>query len=157
MSRDTSLTFREAVFSQETVEAFIVLIEIDHADLSAPIRVCSNSENITSNGNLYVALPFRLSLPDDQADQFTRARLEIDNVDRSIVESLRLIDTAPTVSLSVVLASDPDTVEVTFPNLILRKANYDVMTVSGNVSLTTFMEEPFPGDTFLPSTVPGVF
>lgn len=157
MSRDTSLTFRQAVNAQETGEAFLVLIEIDHDDLTTPIRVTSDGVDTVSNGNTYTAYPFEISLPDDQEGSVSAAKLTIDNIDRVIVEAIRSISTAPTVTISVVLGSDPDTVEATFPNYEFRQIEYDAMTVSGDLSLKTFMSEPYPGDAFLPSTFPGVF
>jgi len=157
MSRDTSLTFREAINAQETDEAFLILLEIDHDELSEPIRVTSDGVNTVSNGETYIAYPFDLSLPDDPEQGVSVAQLTIDNVHRVIVESLRAISTAPKVTIRVVLGSNPDVVEAEFPNFELQQVQYDAMTVTGQLTLRTFFQEPYPGDAFLPSTFPGVF
>jgi hypothetical protein len=157
MSRDTSLTFREAVNAQETGEAFLILLEIDHDDLSEPIRVTSDGVDTTSNGNIYTSYPFDLQLPDDTEGNIPTAQLTIDNIDRVIVESLRSISTYPTVTIKIVLASDPNTIEAEFTNFELREPQYNALLVSGKLMLKSFFREPYPGDLFLPSTFPGVF
>jgi len=157
MSRTVSSTFKSAVFGQQTDEAFILLIEIDHADLSEPIRVSSDGVDTVSNGNTFVAYPFEISLPSNPETGVSQARLTIDNVSQTIITSIRNISDPPTATLQIVLASDPDTVEVEFSGFELRNVQYDVFTITGDLSIESFMSEPYPGGSFLPSTFPGLF
>ena len=101
MSRPVSLTFKQAVNAQETSEAFLILITIDHPDLSQPIRVTSDAVDTTSRSNLFVAFPFELTLPADSEDRPPRASLRIDNVDRQIVQAIRDITSAPSVLMEI--------------------------------------------------------
>jgi hypothetical protein len=157
VSRSTSTTFREAVFSQETSEVFIVLITIDHDDLAAPIRVCSNSVDIVSRGNTYIAYPFEITLPDDSDEKISAGSITIDNVSGEIAKGVRLLQTPPTVSIEVVLASSPDTVEASFTNFELINVQYDANTIRGNLSIQNFMTEPYPGGIMGPSNFRGIF
>lgn len=157
MTRSVSTTFKQAVAAQETGEAFLVLLTISHADLAAPIRVSSDAVNTTSRGETYVAFPFDLALPDDNRSSAPRARLTIDNVDRQIVEAMRLIQSPPTVLMEVVLASDPDTVEAEFPAFKLRSVEVDILTVRGDLTIELFEDEPYPAGSFVPSAFPGLF
>lgn len=157
MSRTVSATFKEALFASETSQAFLILVTIDHDDLDEPILVTSDGVNTTSNGLEFIAFPFRLSLPDDTIDRMPKARLEIDNISREIVISIRSISTAPTVTLQVVLASDPDTVEASFPDFEMRNIEYDKLIVSGDLQLKDFVAEPFPAKIFSPADFPGLF
>lgn len=157
MSRTVSSIFKSAVFGQQTDEAFILLIEIDHADLSEPIRVSSDGVDTVSNGNTFVAYPFEISLPSNPETGVSQARLTIDNVSQTIITSIRNISDPPTATLQIVLASDPDTVEVEFSGFELRNVQYDVFTITGDLSIESFMSEPYPGGSFLPSTFPGLF
>ena len=157
MSRDTSLTFRQAIHAQETSEAFLVLIEIDHDSLSEPIRLSSDAVNTVSNGNTYVAYPFDLVLPDDPEEGVSKGRLIIDNVHRDIIQFVRNLPSAPKVTIRIVLASNPDVIEAEFPNFELVNIQYDALTVSGDLSIRSFMSEPYPGDSFTPSLFPGLF
>ena len=157
MSRSLSSTFLEAIYSQETSEVFLLLLEIDHDDLSGPIRVANNYANVTSSGNTYVGFPFELSLPADFEDQLPAITLTICNVDRQVVDAVRTIDGPATADLSVVLASDPDTIEIGPLSLTLREVSYDALTVSGSLQPEDLLNEPFPGDIFSPGNYPGLF
>lgn len=157
MSRSVSLTARQALYAQETGEAFLVLLTIDHANLASPIRVSSDAVDTVSRGDTYIAFPFRLSLPDDSDDRPPRARLTIDNVDRTIVQTLRQISSAPTVLIEAVRGADPGTVEAAFPDFELANARYDALTVQGDLTLESFLHEPYPAERFTPADFPGLF
>ena len=157
MSRPVSLTFKQAVNAPETSEAFLILITIDHPDLSSPIRVTSDAKDTTSRSNLFVAFPFELTLPSDSENGPPRASLRIDNVDRQIVQAIRTISSAPSVLMEIVLGSDPDTVEAAFPGFQLNRANYDVLVVSGELTMEQFLTEPYPAAGFFPANFQGLF
>jgi len=155
MSRDTSLTFRESVYSSETNEAFLILIDITYD--STHIRLTSDNVDTVSNGNTFTAFPFTISLPSDPDESITRGSITIDNVDRSIVQAIRSATTNPDITIQIVLASDPDTVEAEFTGFKLTNVRYDALKVTGDISIESFVHEPFPGNRFLPSTFPALF
>ena len=150
-------TFKSAAFSQETDEAFLVLIKIDHDDFSESIPVSSDGVNTISNGETFVAYPFEISLPSNPETGISQAHLSIENVSQDIIDSIRNISTPPSVVIQIVLASDPDTIEVEFSGFELRNVSYDALTITGTLTIESFMSEPYPGDSFLPSTFPGLF
>ena len=152
-----SSTFTSAIMGQETSEAFIVLIKIDHASLSSPIRISSDGVDTISNGETFISFPFELELPISDPDQPPRAKLTIDNVDRSIVTAIRSISTEATVDIDIVLASAPDVLEVSFSGFKLVNVDYDALTVSGDLSFEDFFAEPFPSRVFSPADFPGGF
>jgi hypothetical protein len=154
--RSLSAAAIESQNAQETGEAWLVLLEIDHDDLADPIRVVNNHQNITSNGYLFVGFPFEIELPGEDPDQPLRARLRIDNVDRTIVETVRTISSPPTVTARVVLASQPDTVEVEFSGMTLRKASYDAATVEADLVFEDVLNEPVTTN-MTPAKYPGMF
>jgi len=157
MARSVTDTFKAAVFTQNTDEAFLVLITIDHTDLTTPIRLSSDTVDTTSNGLVYVAYPFTLSLPSDPETGVTRGRFTIDNVAQDYIAAIRSINTPPTVGIQIILASDPDTVEVEFSDFQMVNIDYDKDIISADLSIDYFMTEPYPGDVFLPSKFPGLF
>ncbi len=158
MSRDTSLTFRQAISARETGEVPLLLVEVSHdTDLPEPIRVSSDAVNTTSNGNLYVSYPFDVWLPDDEYDHAPTCRIRIDNVDRSLTVGIRSLTSPPTVRVMVVLASSPNTIEVDFPDFKLVKISYDAFVIEGNVTVENYLNEPYPGDSFMPSGFPGMY
>ena len=149
-------SFKEAAYLQETDDVFLVLLTITHDDIT-PIRVVNNNENITSDGNLFVAYPFEITLPDSTGDGTPSAQLVIDNVSREIAESIRSISTAPKVTISVIRAADPDTIEITFAPFTLRNVKWDMMKVSGDLSMEDIALEPFPIGQFSPAQFQGLF
>jgi hypothetical protein len=157
MSRSPSLTFRQAVNSQQTAEVFIMLIEISHTDMASTLRVSSDAVDTISNGNTYTNYPFELNLPNETADELPTTTLRIDNVDRVLINAFRSISTPPTVNIKVVLASDPDTVEVDFSGFDMVNTTYDALTITGNLQFKSYMMEPFPGERFNPNEFPALF
>lgn len=157
MSRALSVVARQASYAQETGEVFLALLTISQADLASPIRIVNNYENVTSNGNLYVGFPFEIDLPDDKMENIPRVTLKIDNVDRSIVEAVRTMTSPATITLDIVLASQPNTVEASFGGFVLRDVGYDALTVQGALAMEDVLNEPYPADSFTPNFFPGLF
>jgi hypothetical protein len=152
-----SEALRRAVHAQETDEVFLVLVTIEHPELQQIIRVSSDAVHTVSRGETYLAIPFDLQLPEDGEDRPPRARLTIDNVSREIVLALRQIQAAPTVTMEVVRASEPDLVEASFPFFRLQDVRYDALVVEGELGVEDLTSEPFPAARFVPSLFPGLF
>ena len=133
-----------------------VLLKIDHADLSTPIRLVNNKVEIISNGETFNAFPFRISLPDNLEDAPPRAQLRIDNVSREIGEAIRSISTPADVTIQVVRQDDPDTIEASWPAMRLTNARYDALTVRGDLEFEDLTREPYPAHTFSPAEFPGL-
>lgn len=166
MSRSFTDSFREALYAPETDEVFTVLVEIDHADLSAPVRVASDwledlpisgGKGVISNGTEYIAFPFEFILPDQNETGVSRAQLRIDNVSREIMISALSISTPASVNVKIVLSSDPDTVELELDGFKLKNLTADAFAIQGDLLLTTYDLEPFPSGRFTPSQFAGLF
>ena len=159
MPRSTSTTLRNAVFAPETGEVFLLLLTIQHADIGSPdtLYFVNNYEDVTSNGDVYTAYPFLIDLPADIEDQLPQVELVIDNVDRSIIETIRTLTGPPAVTLSVVLADSPNTVEAGPFEMTLRTAEWDALTIRGNLQPQDILNEPYPGDAYTPQDFSGLF
>jgi hypothetical protein len=152
-----SEALRRAVHAQETEEAFLVLLTIEHPELEQTIRVSSDAVDTLSRSETYLAFPFDLQLPEEGEERPPRARLTIDNVSREIVLALRQIQAAPTVTMEVVRATEPDLVEASFPFFRLLDVRYDALVVEGELGVEDLTAEPFPAARFVPSLFPGLF
>lgn len=168
MSRSTSALFRQAAYGPQTGEVVTMLLTVTHADLAAPIRVSADNadtfavDGVTvrgtiSNGENYIYLPMQIVCPDDSEESISEARIQLDNIDRSILASIRSISSAPAVTIQIVLASQPDTVEATYENFALADVQADPLTISGRLTLGSFLGEPYPGGSMNPSNFPGMF
>lgn len=170
MSRSLSTAARRAAWAQQTDAVFIILVTITHDGLAEPVRVASAGvTGVTTDddgnpvpytergGERYVQYPFRFELPEDRDDQAVTARIEIDNVDRMVVEAVREIQGSPEVTVEVVLSEDPETLEAGPWVFELQSAEYDALTVSGTLGYEPLLSEPYPAHTMSPATMPGIF
>ena len=159
MSRTLSTPATQALFAQETGEVFLCLLTISHPALAGPICVVNNTQDIVSRGVTYIAFPFDIILPDEREDQLPQVQLSIQNVDRRIALAVRSLPpgTQASVSLEVVLASSPDTVEIQGLGFSLLQVDYDAMTVTGTLSYEWILSEPFPAGVMGPTLFPGMF
>jgi hypothetical protein len=157
MSRTLSTTTIAAITAQQTNQVLLLALEIDHADLADPIRIVNNNENVTYDGETYSAFPFELNLPIDSDDRPASMSFTISNIDRSIVELIRSIDTKATVIVRVLLYGSPCTLESELPEFNMSQVTYDENVVTCEFVLESFTQERFPAGGFYPSAFPGMF
>jgi len=153
--RTLSNTALAAMNAQQSGEVWLVLLTISNPGIET-IRVVNNNEAIVSRGNTYLAFPFEIELPGQDPDSPSSARLRIDNIDKRIVEAVRSISTPPIITIEVVLASQPDTVEIGYTDLTLRAVEYDVNSVRGELTFESIFSEPVTL-TITPNRFPGMF
>lgn len=156
MVRNFSSAATTSINEQDTDEVWLTLLTIESPELQAPLRFVNNNASITSRGNVYVAFPFDLEFPGQDEENPGEARLVIDNIDRMIVNFIRSITTPPKVTIEVILASSPSTVEAAFSNMTLRNVTYDAKTVSGLLKFEDIVIEPVTY-AMTPERFPGQF
>lgn len=166
MTNQVSTSFKEVAYAQETDVAVITLLTMTVGETI--IRVCNtpiekfsdlgeNVYGVTSNGERYIFLPFDITLPQDDKTGAVTAKLEIDNVNREIVEAARSTNNPINVGVQVVLSNALNTAELEFNDFKLTNVKYNGFTVSGNLSVDYLGLEPFPKGRFTPSGFPGLF
>jgi len=111
-----------------------------------PYRLVNNTANVSHMGNEYTAYPFDIVFASDDGQKLPEVKLTIDNVDRSLVEAIRGLQEPPAITLKLVLASQPDTVEITISDLILRAVTYDAYSISGTLYAEDIMNSRFPAE-----------
>lgn len=148
-----------ASFPEETDQAFLPLLTIDHDEFAAPIRVTGDSRDTVSRGQTFVAYPFEVTLPAVETGVPPVIRLRIDNIDREITAALRSANARrpAQVMVEMVLSGSPDEVVQRYTGFQLEMAAYDVMTVEGEVGLKHFEREPYPAWEFTPGRFPALY
>jgi len=157
MPRTVSLSAMQGVMAQETAEVYLILLTVDHGDIPSTIRFVNNTEDITSNSDVYTAFPFEVTMPDDKEDKEPLAELRIDNVSRTLVDEIRLIQSPPIITLSVIIASTPDTIEWGPLEFETRGVTYTATSIIFRLGYSTFISEPFPYKAFDTIDFPGMF
>jgi hypothetical protein len=157
MSRNLSLAARRAITAQETDELFLVLLTIGAGLIDPPIRVVNDGAALTSRGAQFVAFPFEIELPSEEAETIQRVTLRIDNVDRAIVAALRALLEPPTVSIEVVRRAEPDVIEAGPFDMRIVAGTYDANVVEVELGFEDVLNARFPADDFAPADYPGLF
>lgn len=111
---------------------------------------------VTSNGNDYIYLPLEIALPSSD-DAAPRATITIHDVTRYVVPLIRGVTDTPDVQIDAVLASAPNTVEMSITGLQMSNIDYDQDTITATLVADDLALEPFPCDAFDPSHFPGMF
>jgi len=146
------------VNATNSIDPMVILLQIDHPDLAAPIRVVQDSQNITSNGNLYVKMPFDVTPPDDLTQGSPKATLKMDNVGRELMQWLEISNggAGATATLSRVFVSNPDIVEwqvtMDMTNLVANTT-----TVSARLGYEDLLNRAAVPIRYTPETAPGIF
>jgi len=173
----------KAMFSSETEEQVIMLVTItDPSDLANPIRLADGftsrltgvtaSTNTTegdtteseviygviSNTNKYIFLPMQITLPTEQDTGVGNCSITFNYVTQQAIYLIREHLTKPAeVRIDIILASDPDYIEASFPKFYITNAQYNSESISLQLEMISFSREPFPNFTFTPLYFPGLF
>lgn len=131
-----------AINAESSEEVWIAFLTFEHPELDAPVRICSNNEDVTSGGHSYIGLPFELILPEESQDALGVADIRIPNVDRQLTAIVRDLVEPPTVRLHIALASSPNTVEMELDGLTLRDVTYDAEWFTGTLRFEDLLSEP---------------
>ena len=157
--RNVSARAMRAMMAQETDEVFLFCITITHSSFAAPYYLVNDQVQLVRAAATFVPCAFSISLPNEQEDQLPQLQWSIDNIDRSILQSIRAIPSGkPTVKMEVVLASTPDVVEAgpfVFSGL---SVDYDSGTINGTIGFEDdVLNNAYPGDSYTPTNSPGLF
>ena len=158
MARTYSSEFKSTLAQVSAPEAPLVILEINHPDLATPVRVVNDTQNITSNGDLYVGVPFRCTLPDDFENQLPKARLSVDNSSRELMYWIETSNggSGSTVTMSQIMRSRPDTVEWSI-TMNLYNVNCSMNEISGELGYENLFSRKAIALQYRPSNSPGIF
>jgi hypothetical protein len=158
---------RQALFSQESGEVAIFLVTISHPDLDEDILLSSDATErlstdplmygTSSQGKTFYYVGMEVSLPDEQEKSPPACKLVISNVDRSLVPLARSIVSPASAKIQIVLEYALDLVEIEVPVLDMVNLQYDVMSLTFDLTMDALASEPFPSGTFSPAAFPGLF
>lgn len=148
--------FKQQILALSSSNAFLYLFEIDHVDLTTPFRIVNNNKSITSNGIIYDPLAFTLILP-NKADQIPKSKLVIDNVDRQIYDVINAITGELTGKISLIMSSDPDTVELGPIEFKITNVTFDANRANFDLQFEDNLSLKYPGFDFTPNLFPGLF
>ena len=157
MSRAYSSAAR-AEFNALSGDAALILLEIHHSALSVPIRVVNNTEDIISNGETYIAMGFRVTLPDDFEAKIPRATLSVDNIGRELTQWIETAGGAEGATVRIMQVM-PAALNVIEWEITLELSNITIVTwqVSGDLGFEDLMGKSAVPMVYNKHTAPGIF
>lgn len=158
MVRAYSAAYKSTLASVSPSESPIVLLTISHPDLSSPVRVVNDTQNITSNGHEYIACPFRCILPDDYEGQLPKAKLAVDNVGRDLMYWIESSNGGhgSSVQFQQVMRSRPDTVEWQI-TMNLYNVVVTMQEITAELGYDNLFSKPAISIRYTPDNSPGLF
>ena len=137
-----SVNAKAELLNQQTDLAFFYLIVITHPDITT-MRFCDNNETITYSGDDYLSWPFKLIPPKKSDSELSNAKLTISNVDRTIIGTLRSIDTPPLVDFAVVSVTSAGvvTMEAGWFNCKLSNVTYNAQNITADLRFDIWVSD----------------
>jgi len=157
VSRDLSDELLSQLNAQDSEDPLLTLITVTHDDIETPLRFVNNTENITSRSNVFTAFSFSVGLPADDGQTLKQVQIQIDNTSLELISSFRSITTPLTATVEFVLASDPDTVQLSIDDLTVRSMNYDQSLIRLVLSVDDIMNTALTSEEYSPSLYRGLF
>jgi hypothetical protein len=158
MAQAYSDIYKSTLAEVSAPEAPLLLLQINHPELPSPIRVINDTQNITSNGNLYVAFAFRFVLPSDYENQIPKARIAIDNVGKDLMQWIETSDggAGSTVQLSTIMRSRPNQIEWTM-TMSMFNIQANAREVSAELGFENLFTKPAISIQYRPETCIALF
>lgn len=156
--RDLSNNLLAQLFAQESTDPFLTLFTMSHDDWATDIHLVNNTENIISNGNTFYPFPVELTLPVDDGESARNVQIKFDNVSRELIDEIRSVtDRGINVAIHMVLASDPDTIEIELGELKIKAISYNETTLSAELVMDDFLNTELTEEKYTPTLYPGLF
>lgn len=160
MARSLLTVMRAAIngFSLDG-EVPLLTLEYQHSTI-APIRVVHNTEDITSNGNLYKAMPFDAKMMNEEQGTLPTSQISYYDMDLELTTLIRSItpDNPIKVKGRLLLASQPDNDQVTsWTWTVLETIWNSERAVTMKIGPRAVLKTQFPIHTVDPGKCPGIF
>lgn len=156
MSNQLSPALLAQLFAQESNDPFLMLITLSHPTFS-DIRLVNNTEDIVSNGLTYTSFPVTIRLPVDDGETTRELNIDFDNVSLELIDEIRTVTTPINLKIEMILASNPDLVEITLEDLKLRSLTYNKQRISAKIIMDNFLNVELNAEVYGPKNFPGIF
>lgn len=155
MSRQFTDAFHNQITNQINSDPVLMLVRLYESP--STVYLVSNTEDIISNGNTYTAFPVDITLAEEDGEQKTQVFIEFDNVSLDLIGAIRTTTDPIPCEIDVVLASNPDVVEMSIKDLLIRNITYDAKKIRATLMQDDFLNSRFPAGSYTPIDYPGIF
>lgn len=151
-----SQELRSQLYGQTSDDPFLMLVTMKHESFDT-LRFVNDAVDIESRGNTFVAFPIKITLPTDDGEAKREVKMSLDNVSLELIDELRSVVTPISAKIEMVLASQPDVVQMEVVDLLLRNITYNRQTISATLHLDDFLNTEMASERYTPTTFPGIF
>lgn len=156
MSRSLSTDLLNEFYGQESADPFLMLITLYQSSFGY-LRFVNNSEEIVSNGMTFLPFPMKLTFPTDDGKTAREVEIEFDNVSLELIEEIRGSTKLIDAKVEMVLASNPDNVEIEMGELKIKHITYNQFTIRAKLRMDDFLNTELSSEKYTPTNFPGIF
>lgn len=155
MSDKVSLHAIDQMYQRTSDDPLLMLLSLKFPDLTE-YHFVNNTENITSNGQEYTALPFSFSLPTDSDEEIPELSVTISNVGLELVDSLSSATGIVSSNIYVVFASVPDIAEISVEQMVLKRITSNPKQITLRLGFDDILNTKIPSQTYSARNYPGL-
>ena len=133
-----------------------VLIKIYHDELSSPLYLTDNNEDLTYEGITYKKAYFKINLPEVTKDSMGNASIEMGCVDQQIIKIIRSISSPPNVKFVASYYENGEYSRLAGYDMIMSNVRWDAKKLTADLALDLVLNHEFPSGSFTPFNCPGV-
>lgn len=154
--RGASQNFISIISENTPNDVFLHLVSVtwDDGEVS---RWVKNYEGITSRGDYYTPSSFNVTLPSDPGDEIPTLNFSFALGDKITMRRLRNSTVRPTLRLEIVLASDPNIVELGPFDFDIRDFDMKGDAVVVKAGYEPLLDYEIPQLSYSPPMFPGLF
>ena len=136
----------------------LLFLEVSAPSFAETLRIVNDTKDWTSNGLLYIGVPFGFKLPDDVAGQTPRAVLTLENVGRGITDDLETLGPQDVVTAKLKISdrADPNVIERIYI-LPMTQVSVNTKTATAQCGYDSLMRQQAVRLRYNPFTAPGAF
>ena len=156
--RTISLDGMKQLFKQEAEDIFLCIIDIPLE--TDPLRFVNDIVELEYNGNTYLPLYFKITLPPDVKDKQPTAKIVLDNINRELINILRSVEVPLDLIVNIIRKQADGTIvkEIGPFNFKFTNITYDATSLEAELGFEyDFVNETATADYFTPHLFPGLF
>ncbi len=143
------------VNNQHQDYAFLWLMTIQ--DANTTLHVVNNLEDVTSNGQVFTAFPFEVTLPPDDGGTPQSLKVTTVNASRDLIEIIRGTLEPPTVRLDLITSNNPNLIHKTIDFMQVGGVEYDALTVGFDLVSSSAFARKTQQHVYNQAEFPGLF
>ena len=157
MPRSISQLLLQELYAPRTGEIPLLFLELDHSEIIDPIRVVNDIKDYVYLTNTYIGCPFNFNLMSDDETRQPRAQISIQNVDRTICNTILASNQFDLTADPRTEISSPSVIEYEADFLTIKNISVSVAAITGTIESFDFTREPWPFVRATKERLPGLF